>query len=150
MHTAWRRPPGWGFTCQGGSDRARPSDLATQPEGQEKLLDQYGHQLVCVRSRDDAARQWRFTTVELIVEETPWRPERAASKGAVRVGVRVGVQEVSLQRQVKRAGGRWNPTRRVWELRRDQALKLGWQDRLEHAKVSISRNLVGSLIIVRA
>jgi len=69
------------------------------------------------------------------VEEVPWRPERAARKGAETVGVRVDVQEVSLQRQVKLAGGRWNPARRVWELRRDQALKLGLKDRIENAKV---------------
>ena len=56
---------------------------------------QYGHQLVYVRSRYDAARQRRFKTVAWIVEETPWRPERAAKKGAALVGVRVGVQEAS-------------------------------------------------------
>ena len=60
-----------------------------------QLLPQYRDQLVCVRSRYDAARQRRLKTVELIVEETPWCPERAASKGAVMVGVRVGLQEVS-------------------------------------------------------
>jgi hypothetical protein len=49
-------------------------------------------------------------------------------------------QEVPLQRRVKWAGGRWNPVRRLWELRRDQALKLGLKDRIEQAKVSIRRN----------
>jgi hypothetical protein len=92
-------------------------------KGTKKLYDRYGDQLVCVRYRYDAARQRRLKTVELIVEEVPWRPERAARKGAETVGVRVNVQEVALQRQVKLAGGRWNPARRVWELRRDQALK---------------------------
>jgi hypothetical protein len=60
-------------------------------------------------------------------------------KGAEMIGVRVAVHEVALQRQVKMAGGRWNPAYRVWELRRDQALQLGLKDRIEHAKVSISR-----------
>jgi hypothetical protein len=45
-----------------------------------------------------------------------------------------------LQRRVKSVGGRWNPVRRLWELRRDQALKLGLIDRIEQAKVSIRRN----------
>lgn len=36
------------------------------------------------------------------------------------VGVHVGAQEVSLQRDVKRAVGKWHPTRCVWELQRDQ------------------------------
>jgi hypothetical protein len=56
------------------------------------------------------------------------------------VGVRVAVHEVALQRQIKLVGGRWNPAYRVWELRREQALQLGLQERIEHVKVSISRN----------
>jgi len=118
------------------------TQVTLQPgqQGTKKRCDRYGDQLVCVRYRYDAARQRRLKTVELIVEEVPWRPERAARKGAETVGVRVDVQEVSLQRQVKLAGGRWNPARRVWELRRDQALKLGLKDRIENAKVSINRN----------
>ena len=51
-------------------------------EGTKKLLDQYGDQLVCVRSRYDEAQQRRLKTVELTVEETPWRPEHAVRKGA--------------------------------------------------------------------
>jgi hypothetical protein len=56
------------------------------------------------------------------------------------VGVRVAVHEVAVQRQVKLAGGRWNPAHRVWELRREQAVQLGLQERIERTKVSISRN----------
>jgi hypothetical protein len=95
---------------------------------------------VCVRSRYDAARQRRLKTIALIVEEVPWRPEHARRKGAEMVGVRVAVHEVAVQRQGKRAGGRWNPVHRVWELRREPALQLGLHDRIEHAKVAIRRN----------
>jgi hypothetical protein len=118
------------------------AQVTLQPgqKGTKKLRDQYGDRLLCVRYRYDAVGQRRLKTVELIVDEAPWRPERAARKGAEMVGVRVEFQEVSLQRQVKLAGGRWNPARRVWELRRDQALKLGLKDRIENAKVSIRRN----------
>jgi hypothetical protein len=118
------------------------AQVTLQPgqQGTKKLHDRYGDQLVCVRYRYDAARQRRLKTIALIVEEVPWRPERALRKGAEMVGVRVAVHEVTLQRQVKRAGGRWNPVHRVWELRRDQALQLGLQERIEHVKVSISRN----------
>jgi hypothetical protein len=84
--------------------------------------------------------QRRLKTLELIVEETPWRPASAARGGAEEVGVRVDFQEGSLQRRVKQAGGRWNPARRVWELRRDQALKLGLKERIESTKVSIRRS----------
>ena len=118
------------------------TQVTLQPgqKGTKKLRDRYGDQLVCVRYRYDAARQRWLKTVELIVEEVPWRAERAARKGAEKVGVRVDVHEVALQRQVKLAGGRWNPAHRVWELRRDQALKLGLNDRIAQTKVSISRN----------
>ena len=118
------------------------TQVTLQPgqKGTKKLCDRYGDQLVCVRNRYNEARRGQLNTVEVRVEEMPWRPGRAARKGAWIVGVRVGVQEVPLQRQVKLAGGRWNPTRHVWELRRDQALKLGLRDRIEHVKVSISRN----------
>jgi hypothetical protein len=87
--------------------------------GMKELLGQYGKQVVSERDRDDAPRQRRLKTVELIVEKTLRRPEPAASKGATMVGVRVDFQKVSLQCQVKLAGGRWNPARRLWELRRD-------------------------------
>jgi hypothetical protein len=116
--------------------------VTVQPDqtGTKKLCDRYGEPLVCVRYRYDAARQRRLKTIALIVEEVPWRPERATRQGAETVGVRVDVQEVSLQRQGKLAGGRWNPARRVWELRRDQALKLGLKERIASAKVSMHRN----------
>ena len=56
------------------------TQVTLQPgqKGTKKLYDRYGDQLVCVRYRYDAARQRRLKTVELIVEEVPWRPERAA------------------------------------------------------------------------
>jgi hypothetical protein len=50
-------------------------------KGTKQLLAQYGEQLVCIRYRYDATRQRRLKTVELVVEETPWRPAHEASKG---------------------------------------------------------------------
>ena len=74
-------------------------------KGTKELLAQYGEQLVCVRYRYDATRQRRLKTVELVVEETPWRPAREASNGAMMVGVRIDFQEVALQCRVKSAAG---------------------------------------------
>jgi hypothetical protein len=56
------------------------------------------------------------------------------------VGVRVGPKEVELQRQVKQAGGRWNPTERVWEMPYGRAIALGLKDRIEKRGVSNSRH----------
>jgi len=118
------------------------AQVTLQPgrKGTKKLLDQYGDRLICVRYRYDESRQRRLKTVELIVEESPWQPEPDSKKGDQLVGVRVGLHEVALQRQVKQAGGTWNPSVRLWELRRDLALKLGLKDRIESIEVSISRN----------
>jgi len=96
------------------SVRARVT-LQPGQKGMKKLLAQYGDQLVCVRYRYDVARQRRLKTVELIVEEAPWCPERAARKGAELVGVCVDFQEVSLQCRVKLGG---------WEVESD-ATRLG-------------------------
>ncbi len=45
--------------------------------------------------------------------DTPWR-----------VAPRIGRREKDLQQRVKSAGGRWDPVRRVWMLRRDVAERL--------------------------
>lgn len=74
------------------------------------------------------------------MEEAPCRPEPVSRKGDQLIGVRVGLHEISLQRQVKQAGATWNPSVRLWELRRDLALKLGLKDRIESIEVSISRS----------
>jgi hypothetical protein len=118
--------------------RARRT-LTPGQKGTKKLLRQYGSQLVCVRYRYDAERRLRFTTVELIIEQAPWSPTPTRIAGATLVGVRVGVTEVELQRQVKQAGGRWNPAERVWRLPYSRAMALGLKDRIEKLDVSNSR-----------
>jgi len=40
------------------------------------------------------------------------------------VGLRVEFQGTELQRRVEQAGGKWNSTKRVWEINYDQALAL--------------------------
>jgi len=52
------------------------------------------------------------------------------------VGLRVGLKEVDLQRRGKTAGGKWNPGRRVWEIRYGQVVSLGLTDRIELRNVS--------------
>ncbi len=114
--------------------------LAPGQKGTKKLLRQYGAQLVCVRYRDDAERRLRFTTVELIIEQVPWTPRSLWFAGVTLVGVRVAAKEVELQRQVKQAGGRWNPVERVWEMPYGRAITQGLKDRIEKRRVSNSRH----------
>src|SRR5262245_7086780 len=53
-----------------------------------------------------AQQQKRYTTVELIVAEGPWRPPPPAPDTIV--GVRVAWGEAALARQAKAGGGQWN------------------------------------------
>ena len=68
--------------------------------------------------------------MELIVEQQPWEPRRARQLGDQPVAIQVAVSEMDIRKQVKRAGGVWNPQRRVWELRYDQVLSLGLTQRI--------------------
>lgn len=76
---AKRGHTGFGTNC-GQIDRKgriyMQTRLSLKPgqKGTKKLVVQYGDQLVAVRYRYDAARQRRYKTVELIVEESPWSP----------------------------------------------------------------------------
>ena len=116
--------------------RARRT-LAPGQKGTKKLLREYGAQLVCVRYRYDAERRLRFTTVELIVEQSPWSPLPARIPDGTLVGVRVGVNEVALQRRIKQTGGKWNPVASVWEMPYSQAMALGLEGRIEKRRMSI-------------
>ncbi len=68
--------------------------------------------------------------MELIVEETEWRTKEQRSFRASLVASRINWDEYELRRIVKRAGGRWDPMRRVWELRHDRVVELGLERRI--------------------
>ena len=112
------------------------SKLKPGQKGTRKLVELYGSRLVCVRYRYDEQRQKRFKTVELIVEETPWTPKLSKSatfKPEEIVGLKIAYGEVDLGRQVKAAGGKWNPAERLWEIRYDQVVRLGLEERIPKA-----------------
>jgi len=96
--------------------------LHPHQRGAKQLLAQYGNRLVWVRYRYDEQQQKRFKTVELSVEEPAWTPATYQRPAESLVQVRVAVSEIVVQRQVKNAGGRWNPQRGVWELRYDRVV----------------------------
>lgn len=59
---------------------------------------------------------------------TPAAPRvaRSACRTMARtVGLRIDFRETDLRRRVKSAGGRWDPERRLWLLRRDPAERYG-------------------------
>ena len=109
-------------------------------KGTKKFVARYGEQLFCVRYRYSRAQRKRFTTVELIVAESVWHPPSPQIAAETIIGVRVGLRETELQGRIRRAGGRWNRSRGLWELRYDQALALGLKERIESAGVSDTRH----------
>jgi len=114
--------------------------LVPGQKGTKKFLDHYGEKLICVRYRYDEQQRKRVTTVEIIVEESAWIPPVNPIVEPVVVGLRVGINEVAVQRQIKQAGGKWNRQLQVWEILSDQAIALGFKDRIQNPEVSTNRH----------
>ena len=105
--------------------------LVPGQNGTKKLLARYGERLVCVRYRYDAARKVRHMTVELIVETTPWAPNRRNPRREPEdlVAVRIGFSETDLRERIKAAGAIWRPRQRMWEVDWKKVRELGLQGR---------------------
>ncbi len=84
--------------------------------GTKRLLARYGERLVCVRYRLDQGTGRQFKAVELIVDDVG-ATRLAGPRVAKRVvSLRVERWELAVRQAVKRAGGKWNPVGRVWEI----------------------------------
>ena len=115
----------------------KPGDKGTQA-----LMQKYGERLVCIRYRYDPARKKRYKTVELIIAEQEWQPgephpqqEKAAGLSPKRyytrrVGIRVEYHETELRKQIKTAGGMWDPSAQLWFVPEEEARKLGLVQRI--------------------
>ena len=79
--------------------------------GTKELLARHVERLVCVRYLYQQARSLRLKTLELVMEEAPWRGR--ASKPHHNdhdlVGVRIDRHETDLRIAVKKVGGIWRP-----------------------------------------
>jgi hypothetical protein len=109
-----------------GPDITLPVERRSQPG----VISGTPSRLVCVRYRYDERHSRRLKTVELIVEEPPWWPEARDLAGEEIVQVQVQWPERELRDAVASAGGRWNPQKRVWEVRYDRIVDLGLEDRI--------------------
>jgi hypothetical protein len=99
-------------------------NLKPGQRGTKKLLREYGKKLVNVRYRYDDEKNKRYTTVELIVDEAPWKPPpRYAPADIVRI--KIGFNEVELREKIKLAGGKWSKTIKTWQLPYKKAVQLG-------------------------
>lgn len=91
--------------------------------GTRRLLQRYGHSLLCVRYRVDHATGKRFTTVELVVDERSGPP-------ASTVWVLIGYGETELRSQIKEVGGSWDAERKLWCVSRQAVRLLKLQKRI--------------------
>lgn len=82
--------------------------------GTKRLAEEYGDALVCVRFRYDAATRQRLKTVELIVERTDWEPPPEKFTEDSLVTVKIAGYETDLRKQIKDAGGKWSPEKKLW------------------------------------
>jgi hypothetical protein len=105
--------------------------------GTLRYVRRYGDALVAVRYRYDAARDLRYTTVELVVDERPWIPGGRTGvlvdsmEPPERVFVEVSFHEGQLRARVRNAGGRWDPKRRAWELPFETVKRMGLEGRIQ-------------------
>jgi len=82
--------------------------------GTRDLVEQYGSKLVCVRYRYDDELGIRYKTVELIVDEKPWKPPSARYRPTDLVHIRIDDHESQLRDAIKLLGGRYDRPTRTW------------------------------------
>jgi hypothetical protein len=101
--------------------------------GTKKLTAQHREKLLCVRYRYDLERGLRIKTIELIVEEVPWRPRPRIRQKDVNelVGIRIAPSETALRRRVMEAGGIWRPRQVLWEVPWGAVRRLGLAQRVQ-------------------
>lgn len=91
--------------------------------GTKRLVERFGDALVCVRYRLDPQHKRRLTTVELIVDDRPTKPEKTA-------WLRIAYGETELRQRVKEAGGEWHPEHKLWRLPLKTVKALGLEMRV--------------------
>lgn len=99
--------------------------------GTLKLLRIHGPGLVCVRYREDAQGKTRYTTVEIVVDESP-TVRRLSDRTMLLVRIAWGEAELAVQ--AKAMGARWTPSLRLWRMSYKAVKTLGLSHRV-HPKL---------------
>jgi hypothetical protein len=99
--------------------------MAPDRDGAKKLALRYGEQLVCVRHRLNSTGTVRFTTVELLVEQTPVVPT-----GTRLVAVRLEAGDRPTRSLLLSCGAHWDKSQKVWLVPRRVVKTFGLLDRV--------------------
>lgn len=98
--------------------------------GTKRLLEIYEDKLVCVRYKYDYKRNLRYKTIELIVDEKTWKPDKSDSFLKKIVNIRIDYRESELRKKVKKVGGVWNRSKKLWEVPIKGILKYNLEGRV--------------------
>ncbi|WOB06847.1 hypothetical protein [Piscinibacter gummiphilus] len=104
----------------------------SQP-GARKLTRRYGEELVCVRHRQNLEGTVRYTTVELLVEQTPLPPKKLMRP---LLAVRLQGSESDLRRRIMAYGAQWDPRLGIWWVPRGVVTRLRLMDRVVQTGVA--------------
>ena len=98
--------------------------------GTRDLVERYGEQLVCVRYRYDDELGIRYKTVELIVDEKPWKPPNVRYRPTDLVHITIAPHESQLRDALKLLGGRYDRATQTWLLAHAAATALRITNRI--------------------
>jgi len=104
--------------------------LIPEQPSTKKFGDRYGDRLVCVRYRYDTGQRRKITTVEVVVDESPWEPDPQRIPVNKRLSLNVGYRETEVRNAISAAGGRWDTRQKVWKLAHKEVVALGLTDRI--------------------
>ncbi len=98
-------------------------------EGTQKLQEEFGEALVCVRYRYDGESSRRIKTVEIIVDESEWeRPAPKApvdEKGPHQVDVRIPIMREDLVSTLRRKHAEYDEETKEWRIPYTVAVRMG-------------------------
>ncbi len=105
--------------------------------GTKKWVVKYGNKLVNVRYRYDDKNRKRYTTIEIIVNESTWAPRlETTHRPSDLLGIQVAAHELEIREKVKHAGGIWRPRQKLWELSYREITVLGLENRIVETATS--------------
>jgi hypothetical protein len=96
-------------------DMKTHTHLKPGQKGTKRLVEKFGDSLLCVRYRYDENRGVRLKTVEIVVEEKPWKTSLRYRDEDV-VKIIVAFTEKAFRDKLKAVGGRWDPKEKLWHV----------------------------------
>ncbi len=103
--------------------------MAAGERGTKALVEKYGERLVCVRHRYDESCGRRYKTVELVIEDTVWRPALRHGLDDI-VYLKLLPDEQRYQRLLRSFGASHDAAQGLWRAKYRHALALDIVDRI--------------------